>query len=57
MDVQAARDLTAEDFAVAIVTHKDREHMLTSSRLSRQVCNLLFLAFLQQSAPFQLLAL
>ena len=29
--------LRAEDFVVAIVTHSSREHMLTSSRISRQV--------------------
>ena len=29
--------LRAEDFVVAIITHSDREHMLMSSRLSRQV--------------------
>ena len=29
--------LRAEDFVVAIVTHSGREHMLTSSRISRQV--------------------
>jgi len=30
-------DLTAKDFAIAIATHIGREHMLTSSRISRQV--------------------
>ena len=37
MDVSAGEDLAARDFAIAIVTHKDREHMLTASRLARQV--------------------
>ena len=30
-------DSTAKDFAIAIATHIGREHMLTSSRISRQV--------------------
>lgn len=39
----AAREaLRAEDFAIAIATHQGREHMLSSSRLMRQVCPRLF---------------
>ena len=36
-DVALEDALRAEDFVVAIVTHRGREHMLTSSRISRQV--------------------
>ena len=37
LEASAGEDLAARDFAIAIVTHKGREHMLTASRLSRQV--------------------
>lgn len=38
----ATEALHAEDFAIAIATHQGREHMLSSSRLMRQVCAHLF---------------